>query len=198
VSPGSRGIFDDRCNSGDKLVREWLQGTPANWSQAYLSPYQTYRVVNGAASVNTLMSMPPASNFEVDFKFFMDNASPELGCYLRKGRNTTDGELGDILALFISGTLRLYFCDPGFTLIVSPALVLDITKWYQFKAQIINRTVRYKAWIVGTSEPDWLATQYLTRWYMKKNGTIGIRSGANNKNIADIRITPIPKTGGVP
>lgn len=193
---GSRGFFYDNASSADRLAREWLQGTPANWSQAYLTPYQTYRVVNGAASVNTLMSIPSISNFEADFKFFMDNASPELGCYMRKGRNTTDGEIGDILILLISGTFRLYYCDPAFTLINSQAFVLDITKWYQVKAQIINRTVRYKAWVVGTAEPDWFYTQYLTRSYMKKNGTIGIRSGANNKNITDIRVTPIRKVGG--
>jgi hypothetical protein len=205
---GSRGFFYDDCRSGDRLAREWTQTTPAAWSVVYENNRFWYRTVNhNAAEYNVLMSIPTISNFELTSVVKFDDTglpgSRSLGFVFNKGRTVTAGP-AIMIWIGTGGVFRIYvYYSGGWFLFSSVAFATVSGTLYSVKIRVGGKSVKAKIWIYGTAEPDWTITGYVTfplSVTPANNGVFSIyaETPAIIKFWSDIRITPIPRTGGVP
>jgi len=190
----------DTGQSGDRLVREWLQGTPAAWSSTYLTPHRVYKYATiGAVEYCTLMSEPDRHDFEAEMLFYASNADAMVGMSVRKNRTTTN-DTGEACFWFTAGLVGLEFTtSAGATPVLATAVyVVDTTKWHRVRIRIVGRKYQCKAWVEGTAEPDWMISQNVAYKEMRNRGVIALRAGIRNAWFSNVRWTPIPKTGGVP
>jgi hypothetical protein len=195
-----RAIFYDDARSGDRLVREYTQTTPANWSVYNDGTRFSYRCT-AVTEINTLMSMTTSKDFEIYLKIKSANANGNIGVFLRKGRNTSDAETASVLVFFSGGNMYIYIYNGGYVTLTSVAFAWTANQWYEFRGRVRGEQFQAKIWPLGTAEPDWKLTTYnnLQSGQRIAQNTIAFRqaTGAGDaRDYADIRVYPIPRTSG--
>jgi hypothetical protein len=196
-----RAIFYDDCRDASRLAAEWSQRTPASWTVLYSSPRYFYNVTTAIDEICTLMSISPIRDFELQILVKSNNVSADIGVWIRHGRDVVfAGVPGDIFIWLTGGLTQLYeYSAPGVGVLlvsVDDGVVWDVNKWYSLKIRAQGDVVKIKIWEYGLSEPDWNYSQYLTRLPKNSNGTVSLRAINRTAGFSDIRITPIPRTGG--
>ena len=193
-----RAFFNDDGSSGDKLVREWNQTTPAAWSSTYLTPHPVYKYTTvGAINYCTLMSERDRTNFDVEVLFKATNADAMMGLAVRKAR-TLVNDVGQVCFWLTGGVLTMEFTTTsGATPVLSaPAYVVDITKWHRMRVRCVGRNYKCKVWPDDTAEPDWMIAQYVRYREIRMGGIIALRSGIRTVYFTNVIWTPVPRTGG--
>jgi len=203
-----RAIFYDDCRDASRLAAEYtLSGTAPN---VYLdgnrfcyrwdaTGFQTNRIV--------LMGFEPSKEFELTFLFKKNAiAVPAYGDMdiwwaYRAGPGTYYQNYNTDVNYFIRQPENL---GKWFTYVMNNAV------WYVYKLRVSNANVLAKHWLLGTSEPDWMfnckqgpfagGNESSLNLLGKMSGKIAFaqmaRQAGEYLEIADIRITPIPRTGG--
>ena len=125
-----------------------------------------------------------------------------MGAFVKKGRNVSDAERGAILFWIAAGTMYIYVYDGGYQSLGSVAVTFNANTWYEVRIRMEGRTIKAKVWPLGTAETDWLLVVYITRIQLGGAEPIGptticLRTAVDiaSKDYADIRVTPIPRTG---
>ena len=203
---GSRGFYYDDARSLDRWNREWSQSTPAAWSLIYSAPFFAYRNTNLVANDRaTLMSFVPSRDREITAKIrTSDIVNDGIGIYLRKSRTTLEADQSSVLWNYYNGNHVILVYDAGaFVVLATAALVLVANSWYNVKLRAQGQTFRAKVWLLGTAEPNWQLTTYMTRQQARGQdigqSTICLRAGgtlAGLRDYADLRVSPVRKVGG--
>jgi len=135
---------------------------------------------------------------------------PNCGITIRKNTGSIIAhEQGEVIVWIQNGTLRIYIYDAGLTgrSVGSggTGIVWDITKLYLLRVRIEGQFIKAKIWSRTSPEPDWQVAVYASYNMVSYigSGHVGFYSelGAGAQNLkwySDIRITPIPKYGGMP
>jgi hypothetical protein len=193
-----KSFFLDKCNDAVRMVREWIQSTPAAWSSTYLTPHHTYKYTTvGAVEYCTLMSEPDRHDFEAEILFYATNVDAMLGLAVRKGR-TLVNDTGQVCFWLTAGVITMEFTTTsGATPVLNTAVyVVDTTKWHRLKVRVVGRNYKCKAWVEGTAEPDWMISQNCRYNEIRQRGVIALRGGIRTAYFTNVRWTPIPRTGG--
>jgi hypothetical protein len=212
----ARGFFYDDCRSADRLAREYtLRGSgvaPVAYIDNGVFCYRWVAVAGTKSNYTTIQSFTPSGEFEITYKLKKNLQSPEdawipLDIYY-SWRSTTDLYLTDI-----SDQLYFWRYTPIATYYsYSPATGGPFTQdvWYNVKFRCTTKLSQLKTWLVGVAEPNW--DVFNSKSVVLGNekplkitrppgaGLIGIGGATYHAGdvfeMTDIRITPVPKTGG--
>jgi hypothetical protein len=211
----ARGFFYDDCKSGDRLAREYtavVGPTPTAYLDGSIPCYKWVSAAGGTHGYYiTIDSFLPSGDFEIFLKFKKNIQiypdSPALQIYYTF-RSTVDSfqfgysDQSYFNRLFPGGSV---YCTQTW-----PRVVPSDT-WFNFRGRFTTALSKTKYWQVGLAEINWdvftsksIGTSgterpiHVTR--PPGDGKIGIgyvSFGVGDYiEIADIRITPVPKTGG--
>ena len=204
---GSRGFFYDDCRSGDRLAREYtvIAGT---WSSQYASPYFVYQCED-SAGVNDIMYLASFQHPRMfDIRALVNivsstHANKQIGLIASYALLAGAADVSNSIQLILRQNIPdLYLFGPTFA--ISTPMTINLNTWYYLRLMYNGTNVKGKAWQRGTQEPDWQAAAKVSSksgsggWLSRQGQVFGLRSISSLNRVADIRITPIPRTGGVP
>jgi hypothetical protein len=208
-------FFYDDCRSGDRLAREWTRIVGVdNLTVEYQTDIGRFAYTITRAGAGSLhqwnwMVAPSMVNFESVSLFKKNSAAPNASS---NGFGLLFDSVDTNNVSDVAKTDAIYFGRRASGVYYYKYWNMAVTNdiWYYWKVRKVNRDVRLKFWQYGTAEPDWQYTQTSppptssnenpVRYQPHPNGKFGIQtflfSVGDWAKIADIRITPIPRTGG--
>jgi hypothetical protein len=196
----SRAIFYDKCNDGQRLLAEWIQ-TTVNWSVVQYDGKFCYTEPNATSSSLIWSAIGKLSDLEMTF--LLGTQGLDIGIIIRKRDNVGPYSDGDLHVLVTAANLLAYERYAGvWNLLISVAhgVVLPLaTGLFWFKTRMVGNRLLSKIWLKTSPEPGWILSTYATyqRFGCNKNGFVGLHTGGTGpKYVSDIRVTPIPRTGG--
>ena len=213
MSPGSRGVLYDNCRDATRMAREWTIEGGGTWVVGYDATIGKfyYRCTTAGVSFYQLINKSIIFGMPIEVYCLMRSdfaTGPRMGVEMKGGADTRGAF--DVGVHLHSATIWLeasYNAVIGWDSVAMP-LVWNINTWYNVKVRF-DRFIKVKIWLYGTAEPNWSFVDYYR--IPLPNGVLNYRSrvqkgyfalisnqsaGVINTDYADIRITPIPRTGG--
>jgi hypothetical protein len=205
-----RAIFYDDCRDASRLAAEYalqLGSMPTVYYDPTIGKF-SYKWIQTATSQQyiTLNSFQTSGSFEITHLFKTHNT---VGAgYEGKGIMFYYSWRSNSDTYYVALWDQYYFQSP-YGQNYFGAMLPGNDVWSCYKIRVNGSSVLSKIWLNGTSEPNWMwnsrtigtGTDKPNTVRRSLGGTVGfgclwLNAAGATHQIADIRITPIPRTGG--